>query len=81
MALGEQVKLSTLQKRGTANCVNVSNRLRERLGWNRGDALRLDVVQGALVVTKVILPPMSAVLQRGGKGDSVSDEGGVSDNK
>lgn len=61
MALGEQIKLGTLQKRGTSTCVNVSNKLRERLGWNLGDALRLDVVNGSLMITKVILNPLPAL--------------------
>jgi hypothetical protein len=80
MALGEQIRLVTLQKRGTATCVNVSNKVRARLGWNLGDALRLDIVRGALVVTKVILPPAVDVANNATLGDMAAEVQPVSDN-
>jgi antitoxin component of MazEF toxin-antitoxin module len=81
MALGEQIKLVTLQRRGTATCVNVSNKLRAQLGWNNGDALRLDVIEGALVVTRVILPPAAQVIQTATRRDVAVEVQPVPDNK
>lgn len=81
MALGEQIKLVTLQRRGQGTCINISNKLRDRLGWNRGDALRLDVIEGALVVTRVPLPPTAAVVQNVARREVVTEVQAAPDNK
>lgn len=81
MALGEQIKLTTLNKRGTATCINVSNRLAQRLGWNKGDALRLDVVRGSLVVSKVVLPAAPDVVSIADSAQVANEVQPVTDNK
>lgn len=80
MALGEQIKLVTLQKRGQGTCVNISNKVRALLGWNRGDALRLDIIKGALVVTKVMLPPAADVMDNVTRRGVATEVPPVSDN-
>lgn len=45
-----------MQKRGSGLCVVMPTDMLAALGWNRDDALRLDIVSGSLVVTRIELP-------------------------
>lgn len=57
MALGEEVILASLQRRGSGLCVTIRKKLIARLGWNKSDTLRFDVIDGSLVLTKVAITP------------------------
>jgi len=56
MALRQKNHIRTLQKRGSGLCVVVPGELLAQLGWNRDDALRVAIVAGSLVMTRVDLP-------------------------
>lgn len=56
MAKSNPLKAVALQKRGSGLVVPVSMALAEQLGWNRNDLLQPVVVDGCLVVQRVVLP-------------------------
>jgi len=56
MQLTTRPVLKTIRKRGNGVCVVLPASMMRGLGWNLEDAVRLDIVKGSLVVTKVKLP-------------------------
>jgi antitoxin component of MazEF toxin-antitoxin module len=56
MTIRDKPIVRTLHKRGSGMCVVIPPVVMRRLGWNQNDALKLDCLQGSLVVTKVKLP-------------------------
>jgi antitoxin component of MazEF toxin-antitoxin module len=56
MALGARRIIKPIQKRGSGLCAVIDKSLLETLGWNRGDHVLFDVVNGSLVLTRVDLP-------------------------
>jgi antitoxin component of MazEF toxin-antitoxin module len=66
MPKSDRTMLRHLQKRGSGLCVVLPKHYIDRLGWCRDDALRLDIVQGVLVVCKVdlpVIPDLQSVVQ------------------
>ncbi len=53
-----ETQLCHLQKRGSGLCVVIRKKHLDRLGWRRDEALRIDVVSGCLVVSKIDLPKL-----------------------
>lgn len=58
MALGAKRIIKPIQKRGSGLCAVIDKSLLEALGWNRGDHVLFDVVNGSLVLTRVVLPSL-----------------------
>lgn len=56
MADKNETQLCHLQVRGSGLCIVVRKKHLDRLGWSRNQALRVDVIQGCLVVSKIDLP-------------------------
>lgn len=71
MAHGERTEIRKLQKRGSGLCVVIPSSVIKHLGWNRDDALRLDVIDNALVVVRIDLPKMPALRS---KAEAVASE-------
>ena len=73
--------MKCIRKRGNSVTIALDRDLMEQLGWNLNDAVKLDVVDGSMVVTKVTLPrtpTVSRVVQQSSVDEDVqlaSDNG------
>jgi len=76
----KQFRIVQLRKYGSGNCVSVPRQIQDALGWNRDDAMKLDVINGSLVVTKVMLPRATVVRNDAVPVDSATDVQDASDN-
>ena len=56
MADHNETQLCHLQVRGSGLCIVLRKKQLDRLGWRRNEALRVDVISGCLVVSKISLP-------------------------
>lgn len=72
MALGSRRIIKPIQKRGSGLCAVIDKSILETLGWNRGDHVSFDVVNGSLVLTRVTLPSIPSLRAAASE---VADEG------
>lgn len=61
MSIKEKPIVRSIHRRGSGDCVVIPPRVLKALGWNRGDMVMLDRVDGRLVLTRIALPDRETV--------------------
>lgn len=56
MATDKRILRTIGRRTGNTGCVNLPRHYMKRLGWNIGDAVSIEIVDGALVVVRVPIP-------------------------
>ncbi len=59
MAINQRPELGRVQRHGDSHAVVLPKRIMQLLGWNRHDIVNMQVVQGALVLSRIDLPKVT----------------------
>lgn len=59
MSTVEQRVVQSIKKRGNSVYVSLPKTMLSKLGWNRGDVLQFQTIDGSMVLTKVELPKVT----------------------